>query len=44
MTCSRSKELTPNIEPAVIQFVKKLVIANSTGGDATVKATLNFKP
>ncbi len=37
-------ELTPDLEQAVIRFLKKLTIANSTGGDVTVKVTLNFKP
>ncbi|MCX6841119.1 MAG: TonB family protein [candidate division WOR-3 bacterium] len=37
-------ELTPNLEQAVIQFLKKLTITNSTGSDATVKVTFNFKP
>jgi Ca-activated chloride channel family protein len=37
-------ELTPNLEPTAIQMLKKLTIANSTGKDATVKVTLNFKP
>jgi Ca-activated chloride channel family protein len=37
-------ELTPSIEQAVIQFLKKLKVTNSSGSDATVKVTLNFKP
>jgi len=37
-------ELTPNLEQAVIQFLKKLKVANSTRSDATVKLVLNFKP
>ena len=37
-------ELTPNLEQAVIEFLKKLNITNVSGSDATVKVTLNFKP
>jgi TonB family protein len=37
-------ELTPDLEQAVIQFLKKLKIANSTGSGATVKVTFNFTP
>jgi len=37
-------EVTPNLEPTVIQTLEKLTIANSTGSDATVKVTFNFKP
>jgi TonB family protein len=37
-------EVTPNLEPAAVQMLQRLIVANSTGGDATVKVTLNFKP
>ena len=37
-------ELNPSLEQAVIQFLKKLKVTNSTGSDATVKVTFNFKP
>jgi|WetSurMetagenome_2_1015567.scaffolds.fasta_scaffold17186_3 Ca-activated chloride channel homolog len=37
-------EVTPNLEPTAIQMLEKLIIANSTGRDATVKVTFNFKP
>jgi Ca-activated chloride channel family protein len=40
----RLNEVTPNLEPTVIQLLEKLIIANSTASDATVKVTLNFKP
>jgi Ca-activated chloride channel family protein len=39
-----TNELTPNLEQAVIEFLKKLNITNVSGSDATVKVTLNFKP
>jgi len=37
-------DVTPNLEPTAIQMLKKLIITNSTGSDATVKVTFNFKP
>jgi Ca-activated chloride channel family protein len=37
-------EVTPNLEPTAIQMLEKLIIANSTGSDATVKVTFSFKP
>jgi len=36
-------ELTPDLEQAVIQFLNKLKITNSSGSDATAKVTFNFK-
>jgi len=37
-------ELTQHLEQTVMQFLKKMKVANSTGSDATVKVTFNFKP
>ena len=37
-------ELNPSLGQTVIGFLKKLKVTNSTGSDATVKLTLNFKP
>ena len=37
-------EVTPNLEPTAIQMLKKIIVVNSTGSDATVKVTFNFKP
>jgi Ca-activated chloride channel family protein len=37
-------ELNASLKQTVIQFLEKLQVANSTGSDATVKITLNFRP
>jgi TonB family protein len=37
-------EVTPSLEPTALQMLQKLTISNSTGGDATVKVTFNFRP
>jgi TonB family protein len=36
--------LNPSLGQTVTQFLKKLKMTNSSGSDATVKLTLNFKP
>jgi Ca-activated chloride channel family protein len=37
-------ELTPGLEQAVIQYLKKLKITNASGSDEIIKVTFNFKP
>jgi len=37
-------ELTPNLEQAVSKLLAKLKITNTSGSDATVKVTFNFRP